>query len=162
MNTTYSASRRLRLVPGHHGSLVEPTTSTLAESSHSRGIALFEKGFRPFFLLAALYASLAIAFWSFVLTGRAASDPYLFAVEWHALEMIFGFTLAVLAGFLLTAIGNWTSRPTATGPLLSALVGLWVLGRLAMFGASSLPRFVAAAIDLAFLPAFIVACAEIG
>jgi uncharacterized protein involved in response to NO len=159
MNTTYSASRRLRLVPGHHGSLVDTTASTVDVPSSSRRIALFEKGFRPFFLLAALYASLALAFWSFVLTGRAVSDPYLFAVEWHAHEMIFGFTVAVLAGFLLTAIGNWTSRPTATGPLLSALVGLWVLGRVAMFGASSLPRFVAAAIDLAFLPALIVACA---
>ena len=143
----------------HHGTLVEPETIPEAEPVNRRGVALFEKGFRPFFLLASLYASLGIVFWVLVIAGRASSDAYLGAIEWHAHEMIFGFTLAVLGGFLLTAIGNWTSRPMPRGPLLASLVLLWVLGRLAMFGASSLPRFVPALLDLAFLPGLIAACA---
>ncbi len=159
MNTTYSASRRLRLVSGHHTEPVEPAPSAVEESTDARRIALFDKGFRPFFLLASLQAALAIVFWGFVFTGRAASDPYLYAVEWHAHEMIFGFTLAVLGGFLLTAIGNWTSRPMPQGRALFGLVALWLLGRFAMLGASALPRFVPALLDLAFLPALLVACA---
>jgi uncharacterized protein involved in response to NO len=159
MSEMYSPSVRLRLVPGRHGELVETSEVAPATSENTRSIALFEKGFRPFFLLASLYASFAIVFWLLVVTGRAASDPYLFPFEWHAHEMIFGFTLAVLAGFLLTAIGNWTSRPTLTGAWLAALAALWLLGRSAMLGASVLPRFVPAAVDLAFLPLLIAACA---
>jgi uncharacterized protein involved in response to NO len=149
----------LRLVPGHHGEPIQTSEVAPKTGVDRRSVALFEKAFRPFFLLASLYASFSIVFWLLVVTGRAASDPYLFPFEWHAHEMIFGFTLAVLAGFLLTAIGNWTSRPTLTGVWLAGLAGLWLLGRFAMLGASALPRFVPAAVDLAFLPLLIAACA---
>lgn len=132
--------------------------SASARHANTRRFALWENGFRPFFLLASVYAASSLLFWLLVLTGRAHSDPYLFPIEWHAHEMIFGFTVAVLAGFLLTAIANWTSFATPKGKWLAALAGLWLLGRVAMWGASELPRFTAAAVDLAFLPALIVAC----
>jgi uncharacterized protein involved in response to NO len=74
--------------------------------------------------------------------------------------MVFGFTVAVIAGFLLTAVGNWTERETVVGAPLLALAALWVLGRVAMYAPGLFPRGVTAAIDLAFLPAVIVALAR--
>jgi uncharacterized protein involved in response to NO len=69
--------------------------------------------------------------------------------------MLFGFAAAVLAGFLLTAVGNWTGRETAAGAPLLALAGLWVAGRAAMMLADALPRAVVAAVDISFLPALL-------
>jgi uncharacterized protein involved in response to NO len=115
-------------------------------------LPLLAKGFRPFFLLAACYAVVMVPLWLAVLNGKLAPSSYLHPVVWHAHEMIGGFVTAVIAGFLLTAVGNWTQRETATGAPLAGLSLLWFAGRLAMLFADVLPRGVAAAVDLAFLP----------
>jgi len=93
-----------------------------------RGFALWALGFRPFYLLASLYAALSILLWALQFTGRLGR-PYLPAPIWHAHEMIFGFALAVVVGFLFTAGRNWSGLPTPTGWRLAALAALWVAGR---------------------------------
>jgi len=103
-----------------------------------------------------LYAVLIIPLWLAVLAEQAKPTTYLDPMSWHAHEMIFGFSVAVIAGFLLTAVGNWTQRETLVGAPLLGLAGLWVIGRVAMLLGSSLPRGVPAAVDLAFLPALLV------
>jgi uncharacterized protein involved in response to NO len=131
-------------------SIEEPVTPPM------RRFALFEAGFRVFFLLAPLYAACAIADWILVYSGvidpPSAASPTL----WHAHEMIFGFAAAGVAGFFLTAVPNWTGAPYVRGLPLAALSGLWLLGRLAMHAGVALPPALAATIDLAFLPALAV------
>jgi len=92
------------------------------------GIALFALGFRPFYLLAAAFAVLSIALWAAQVAGWL-DHPYLPGPAWHAHEMLFGFTLAVVVGFLFTAGRNWANRPTPVGPSLAALAALWIAGR---------------------------------
>lgn len=121
------------------------------------GHAIVAKGFRPFFLLAAIFAGLAMPAWSLALTGRFHAPSYLDPISWHAHEMVFGFTAAVIAGFLLTAVGNWTQRETATGSALAGLVALWGAGRLAIGLADRLPAWTVAAVDLSFVPALALA-----
>ncbi len=96
-----------------------------------RGFALWELGFRPFYFLAAAFASLSIALWVLEYAGWLPV-PYLEAPTRHAHEMLFGFAFAVIAGFLFTAVRNWTNRPTPTGGWLAAIVGLWIAGRVSM------------------------------
>lgn len=90
--------------------------------------ALWQLGFRPFYLLASIFASMSIALWGAQYAGWL-SAPYLRGPLWHAHEMVFGFTLAVMTGFLFTAVRNWTSRPTPTGVALAMLAALWLAGR---------------------------------
>jgi uncharacterized protein involved in response to NO len=92
------------------------------------GFALWQLGFRPFYLLASTFAALSIALWGLQFTGWLPR-PYLPAPIWHAHEMIFGFALAVIVGFLFTAGRNWANQPTPSGWRLAALAGLWVAGR---------------------------------
>jgi uncharacterized protein involved in response to NO len=92
------------------------------------GFALWQLGFRPFYLLASSFAALSIALWALQFAGWLG-HPYLQGPIWHAHEMLFGFTLAVVVGFLFTAGRNWSNRPTPTGALLAALAALWVAGR---------------------------------
>jgi len=92
------------------------------------GFALWALGFRPFYLLASAFAALSILLWSLQFTGWLGR-PYLPAPIWHAHEMIFGFALAVVVGFLFTAGRNWSGLPTPTGWRLAALAALWVAGR---------------------------------
>ena len=89
---------------------------------------LWQLGFRPFYLLASVFAAASIVLWALQFIGYLAA-PYLSGPLWHAHEMLFGFTLAVVVGFLFTAGRNWTGRPTPTGGKLAALALLWVLGR---------------------------------
>ncbi len=114
--------------------------------------AILTKGFRPFFFLAALYAIAIVPLWLFVIAGVARPSAYLAPIAWHAHEMIFGFAVAVIAGFLLTAVGNWTKRETAVGGSLFALAALWTAGRVAMVFAETLPRGLPALVDGMFLP----------
>src|SRR5919109_4962274 len=79
-------------------------------------------GFRPFFLLAALFAAAAVPVWLLIYQGMLEPVSHLPPTIWHAHEMVFGFAIAVVAGFLLTAASNWTGRRTATGLGLGALV----------------------------------------
>jgi uncharacterized protein involved in response to NO len=92
------------------------------------GFALWSIGFRPFYLLASLFAAVSVPLWAAQSSGWLPA-PYLQGPLWHGHEMLFGYTLAVVAGFLLTAVRNWTAQPTASGPALMALAGLWVAGR---------------------------------
>ena len=90
-----------------------------------------QAGFRPFFLLAAFYAILAITFWSGIyLMGWNLPLYNIPSMTWHAHEMIFGFAIAVIAGFLLTAVRNWTQQQTADGILLGYMMVLWFIGRI--------------------------------
>ena len=122
-------------------------------------LPLLDKGFRPFFLLGAGFATLAVPLWLLALRGGLQPGGPFGAMQWHAHEMLFGFSSAIIAGFLLTAVSNWTGRETATGWRLAALAVLWVSGRAAMFFAEQLPRYAPALLDLAFLPALAVVCA---
>ena len=123
----------------------------------SKAIAhpLAAKGFRPFFLLAGLFAFAILPIWMLALAGILNPSGYLDPIYWHAHEMVFGFAVAVIAGFLLTAVGNWTQRETAVGFPLLALASLWHLGRVAITCAGSLPKWMPAVTDLAFLPVLI-------
>lgn len=120
--------------------------------------ALFALGFRPFFLAGGLSAVILMVSW-LIIQGRGLPLPaYYGPIGWHGHEMLFGYTMAVVAGFLLTAVSNWTGQPTAKGRWLALLVGLWLAGRLAPLFASQYP-LVAALADLAFLPAVGIAVA---
>ena len=141
----------MALVPA--SALVRPRTRAPSE----RARALFAKGFRPFFLLAAVFAAISVPIWLLTLAGHVDPGAYAGGLSWHAHEMVFGYTTAVIAGFLLTAVANWTGRETATGLPLAILAGLWLLGRIVMVGAAALPRPFVAAADLAFLPGLAVA-----
>ncbi len=114
-----------------------------------RGFALFQYGFRPFFLLAGLHAALAVPLWLAIWRGDLGWQPAMPASIWHAHEMLFGFATAALAGFLLTAVPNWTGTAAIKGPRLMLLVAVWVAGRVAAYGPSAL---VFAILDCAFLP----------
>ncbi len=118
------------------------------------------KGFRPFFLLAGLFATLVVPLWLLVIDGTVHVSTYLDPVNWHAHEMVFGFSVAVVAGFLLTAVGNWTKRETAIGVPLLALAALWVAGRILVTVPTAVPRAVIAAVDLALIPALGVVIAR--
>lgn len=104
-------------------------------------------GFRPFYLLGAAFAGVAVPAWTASALGWIAS-PRL-NLLWHMHEMLFGFVIAIVIGFLYTAGRNWTGLWTPRGRHLAALAGLWLAGRAAMV---ALPPPLAAAVDLAFLP----------
>ena len=99
-----------------------------APMASSPGFALWQLGFRPFYLLASIFSALSIGLWALQFAGWLGR-PYLAGPVWHAHEMLFGFTLAVVVGFLFTAGRNWSGRPTPTGLSLMALAALWVAGR---------------------------------
>lgn len=125
-----------------------------------RGIALLQSGFRPFFLLAPVAAAASLAWWTLLLHGQLALPGALTAVDLHVHEMVFGFVAAVIAGFLLTAVRNWTGRSPASPPLLAALVALFLFGRVAVIAeAMGAPRGVAV-LELAFLPVLAVVIAR--
>jgi uncharacterized protein involved in response to NO len=111
------------------------------------GFALWSLGFRPFYLLASSFAALSILLWVCQYTGRLPV-AYLRTPAWHGHEMLYGYTAAVMAGFLLTAVRNWTGRPTPTGLPLMALASLWVAGRVLVLT----PFAIAAAVVNAAFP----------
>src|SRR5262245_7004689 len=91
---------------------------------------LFSAGFRPFFLAAGLWSCVSMALWLGMLRGAVALPTAFDPITWHVHELLFGFVVAAIAGFLLTAIPNWTGRLPLRGGPLAALVLLWVLGRI--------------------------------
>jgi uncharacterized protein involved in response to NO len=90
--------------------------------------ALWNLGFRPFYLLASVFAALSVALWACEYAGYLPVG-YLNVPVWHGHEMLFGYTLAVVTGFLFTAVRNWTGQPTPTGALLAGYAALWIAGR---------------------------------
>lgn len=115
-----------------------------------QGLPLLRLGFRPFYLLAAGFAVLAIPYWMLQFAGVALPTGPLHGMLWHAHEMLFGFAVAVIAGFLLTAVRAWTGLPTPTGLPLAGLALLWLAGRIGLLVA---PAVVGTVIDSLFLPA---------
>ena len=120
---------------------------------------IFALGFRPFFLLAGWLAILLMAFWVPVFVGGVPFDTYYGQIDWHSHEMIFGYTIAVIAGFLLTAVRNWTNTPTPSGLPLAGMGALWLIARILPILVAIFPRWLIAAADLAFLPTFAIGIA---
>lgn len=111
---------------------------------------ILRQGFRIFFLAAAIWAAQAMAVFIAMLSGVDVVSPAFDAVDWHIHELLFGYTGAVIAGFLLTAVPNWTRRLPVSGWRLLLLFLLWLAGRIAVAVSSGMnPAFVAA-VDLAF------------
>jgi len=112
--------------------------------------ALWNLGFRPFYLLAGIFAALSVPLWAGRFAGWLGEWVYASESSWHAHEMIFGYAFAVIVGFLFTAVRNWTGRPTPAGSALGAIAALWLCGRiLALTPWTSL----AGAADIAFAAA---------
>jgi len=124
----------------------------VARSGYRRREVLLAGAFRSFFLMTAIYACLAVGAWVAVLFGWLRLPLGMSPVYWHAHEMLFGFVPAAIAGFLLTAMPNWTGAAPLSGTRLLALISLWLAGRLAMTFSGDLPLPLVAALDLAFLP----------
>jgi uncharacterized protein involved in response to NO len=130
-----------------------------------RGIArsgpvIFSYGFRPFFLAAGIWAVAAMVLWIGALAmgweiGGSYGGP-----PWHAHEMLFGYSSAALAGFLLTAVPNWTGRLPVSGTPLIVLFGLWCAGRVALLAPDMLGLPLSIAVDAAFLPLLLAICAR--
>ena len=115
------------------------------------GPPIFSYGFRPFFLGAALWAALAVLLWLPQYFGEMALPTAFDPLDWHIHEMIYGYVGAVSAGFLLTAIPNWTGRLPINGYPLAGIFALWLMGRVAILGSAIWGAWLAAAIDVAFL-----------
>ncbi|MDE3149929.1 MAG: NnrS family protein, partial [Acidobacteriota bacterium] len=132
-------------------------TSTTNRMRAWQGPALFAYGFRPFFLGGAAWAAVAMALWIGMLSGTLVLPTAFNPVSWHAHEFLFGYLGAVMAGFLTTAVPNWTGRMPIVGRPLAALFALWVAGRVAVAMSAVLTPVLAAAVDLAFPVAFALA-----
>ena len=115
------------------------------------GPALFAYGFRPFFLAAGLWAAFGILLWLPQYFGLLTIPTAFGPLDWHIHEMMYGYVAAAIAGFLLTAIPNWTGRLPVSGWPLAALAALWLAGRLAILGSATIGGIIAAAIDVSFL-----------
>jgi uncharacterized protein involved in response to NO len=115
--------------------------------------SLFSYGFRPFFLLAGLSSSLFLLAWLKVFNYGGVPSKYFPPLLWHPHEMMFGFAAAMIAGFLLTAVPNWTGEKARTGTELMVLVSLWLAARVAILVT---PSLIATVLDLAFFPALFI------
>ena len=124
------------------------------------GPEILSAGFRPFFLLAALWAAFAAPLWLLVFAGHVTLPSNMAPSIWHVHEMVFGFGAAVVAGFLLTSIPNWTGRLPLQGGPLAALVAIWAAGRLAVLFSGSIGPTAAAVLDLAFPLVFLAVVAR--
>ena len=124
---------------------------------------LWRQAFRPFFLGGALFSLLAMIAWSGLLAGWLTFRPHGNPFFWHAHEMLFGFVAAIVTGFLLTAVQNWTGLRATHGRSLAALFGLWLAARILMAlelqGAAW--TWLVALVDLAFLPAVAILMARL-
>lgn len=124
------------------------------------GPAILSAGFRPFFLAAAIWAAVAIPLWLAAYSAGFTVPSRLPPLVWHVHEMVYGFAAATVAGFLLTAIPNWTGRMPLQGWPLAILVLLWAVGRLAVLFSGRLGAPAAAIADLAFPAAFLAVVAR--
>ena len=125
--------------------------SIIAEDLTRRRMpTLLTQGFRPFFLAAGLWAAGALALWIVMFATGAVLPSRFDPLTWHIHEMLFGFVMAAVAGFLLTAIPNWTQRLPVSGWPLALLAGLWLLGRIACLFSAFMPPWLAIAADLSF------------
>jgi uncharacterized protein involved in response to NO len=112
--------------------------------------AFLRGGFRPFFLAGPVWAITALTLWLLALAGAVELPTAFDALAWHRHEMLFGFVGAIVAGFLLTAVPNWTGRLPIAGTPLAALFGLWFAGRIALLFSAMTGTFAAAVLDVGF------------
>ena len=124
------------------------------------GPALLSYGFRPFFLFGAIYAGLAVLAWLPMFNGELELWSALSPVDWHVHEMLYGYFPAVVTGFLLTAIPNWTGRLPIQGMRLLALVAVWIAGRVCITYSAETGWLVAAIVDVSFLALVVAATAR--
>ncbi len=133
----------------------DPSNNAITDKS----LPFLEFAFRPFFLLGAIFSIISLLVWNGVLGGSITVNLYGGSLWWHMHEMLFGFVAAIIVGFLLTAVQNWSGVRGLNGGALLALVLVWLGARIAFFFPGQLPQFLIAAIDLAFLPLAAVALA---
>jgi uncharacterized protein involved in response to NO len=117
------------------------------------GPAILSRGFRPLFLLAGVWAAISMALWVAMLSGVLELPTAFAMLDWHVHELIFGYLPAVAAGFLLTAVPNWTGRLPVTGTPLLTLAIIWSAGRIFVLTSAHSGMAVAALVDLLFLAA---------
>ncbi|NOY67312.1 MAG: NnrS family protein [Gammaproteobacteria bacterium] len=121
-------------------------------------IALFNLGFRPFFLAASLFSIVSVILWTLFYSYGWGGQPVIMTVaQWHAHEMVFGYAMAVVAGFLLTAVRNWTGVSTISGFPLALLLAVWILARVIPFTGAGLPLIYMAILDNLFIAGLIIA-----
>ena len=123
--------------------------STLRYTGQSGVTTLLARPFRPLFACASIFAVLVMGGWLAIFHGILPAPRGFAPGVWHAHEMVFGYAVAVIAGFLLTAVENWTGRETARGKMLAVLVGLWLTARITPF--VPVPDWLGRSSDLAFL-----------
>lgn len=153
----------LSFCPNYHIVLISPVFCLQARSGQTKvnidnierrrqysGPVFFKQGFRPFFLGACVWAAISLGIWIFALTGVLELPSAFAPVDWHIHELLFGYTGAVIAGFLLTAVPNWTGRYPISGLPLALLFATWLAGRLAVFFSLEMHPVLVAAVDLAF------------
>ena len=122
--------------------------------------AVLDYAFRPMFLAAGSWAVIALALWLAMFFGYVQLPTRFDPLAWHVHEMLFGFVMAAVAGFLLTAIPNWTGRLPVRGYPLAALACLWLLGRLACLISADIPAWLGVLADLAFPSALLAVAAR--
>lgn len=122
-------------------------------------LPLLRQAFRPMFLFGAAFSAIAMLLWLLALSGHLQLTPFANVLFWHSHEMLFGFVCAIVIGFLLTAVQNWTGLRAPHGKTLLLISMLWLAGRLVLLFGQTLPLYLVAAIDLSFLPvcAFLLA-----
>lgn len=134
-----------------------PTVSAISPHARIPRGSFFDDAFRPFYLVAAVFTALAIPVWLAVWHGAIAGPTLLPPLYWHMHEMVFGFAVAVIIGFLLTAARNWTGLPLPTGVPLGVLVAIWLAGRVGMFVGYGPTTAV---IDVTLLPVIVIVLAR--
>jgi uncharacterized protein involved in response to NO len=128
--------------------------ATTAEQMRAhRGPAILTGGFRPFFLFGAIWAAIAVVLWMPLFEGHFALPSAFSPLDWHVHELLYGYLAAAIAGFLMTAIPNWTGRLPVVGRRLGLLVALWGAGRVAVLISGVIGAWPGAVIDSAFLVA---------
>lgn len=115
-------------------------------------LPIFRLGFRPFFLVGSIFAILSMIIWGLLLSAKTSLASLFPPSLWHAHEMLFGFAGAIILGFLLTAVQNWTGRPGLKGGKLAGLVLLWLLGRIALFAFPPSLYWLTFIIELSWMP----------
>ena len=137
--------------------MLKPHAEPPSPKPQASGSALFALGFRPFFSAAGISAVLLLAAWLGIWSGAFGVSSYYGPIPWHSHEMLFGYIVAVIAGFLLTAVRNWTGVNTPNGKPLMLLTMLWLTARILPTMGEMVPGVVIALVDLAFLPALALA-----
>lgn len=135
--------------------------NTIQRMHANRTPVLLAHPFRAFFLLTALYAAVLMLAWVGFVSGGLPLPLAVNPFQWHSHELLFGMVSSAIAGFLLTAMCNWTGAPPLQGSGLLMLVLLWLAGRVAMWCSGWFPLWFVSVIDLAFLPALAIYVAKV-